>query len=60
MLTGDLASSTAADIQATGRTRLAELAVETADQWRQQQAVLALLGEATAPQAGGQQPAPRG
>ena len=35
---GDLASATAADIQATGRARLAELAVEAAEKWRQQQA----------------------
>ena len=38
LLMRDLASATAADIQATGRARLAELAVETAEEWRQQQA----------------------
>ncbi len=38
LLMRDLASAAAADIQATGRARLAELAVETAEVWRQQQA----------------------
>jgi GTP-binding protein EngB required for normal cell division len=38
LLMGDLASATAADIQATGRARLGELAVEAAEEWRQRQA----------------------
>jgi hypothetical protein len=38
LLMRDLASGTAADIQATGRARLAGLAVETAEEWRQEQA----------------------
>lgn len=38
LLMGDLASATAAGIQATGRARLGELAVEAAEEWRQQQA----------------------
>ena len=35
---GELASAAAADIQRAGRERLGELAVEAAEQWRQQQA----------------------
>jgi GTP-binding protein EngB required for normal cell division len=38
LLMGDLASATAAGIQATGRARLGELAVEAAEEWRQRQA----------------------
>lgn len=38
LLMGELAAATAADIQHTGRTRLGELAVEAAEQWRQAQA----------------------
>jgi Dynamin family len=38
LLMGELASATAADIQATGRAQLAELAVEAAELWRQRQA----------------------
>jgi hypothetical protein len=38
LLTGDLASATAAGIQATGRARLAEFAVGAAEEWRRRQA----------------------
>lgn len=38
LLMGDLAAAAAADIQRTGRARLAELAVQAAETWRQQQA----------------------
>jgi Dynamin family len=38
LLMGELASAAAADIQRAGRERLGELAVEAAEQWRQQQA----------------------
>jgi hypothetical protein len=38
LLMSELASAAAADIQRVGRERLSELAVEAAEQWRQQQA----------------------
>jgi hypothetical protein len=38
LLMGELATATAAVIQATGRARLAEFAVEAAEEWRQHQA----------------------
>ena len=38
LLMGDLAAATAAGIQATGRARLAEFAVDAAEGWRRQQA----------------------
>ena len=38
LLMGDLAAATAAGIQATGRARLAEFAVDAAERWRRQQA----------------------
>ncbi len=38
LLMGDLASATAADIQTAGRALLAELVVQAAEQWRQEQA----------------------
>jgi small GTP-binding protein len=38
LLMGDLAAATAAEIQSAGRARLGELAVQEAEQWRQEQA----------------------
>ena len=38
LLMGDLAAATAAEIQNAGRARLGELAVQEAEQWRQEQA----------------------
>jgi len=38
LLMGDLAAATAAEIQSAGRARLGELAVQKAEQWRQEQA----------------------